>query len=114
MLDDYQIAQIAAAPGARIPEVEAALSAYFAAHFTFACIPINGRVNRLRLESGLISLVANYPIRAPSETWLGRYASREEIQSSGLWNTQHIRGLPLSSSDLEFLRQLLAGDSADV
>ena len=113
LLDDSLIKRITANPGARIPEVETRLSAHFAANFSFACIPIENAETRLRLEAGLIALVAQFPISSPSEAWIGHHASREEIRQSGLWNTQHVRGVPLSAGDFELLEASMAQCGAE-
>jgi len=49
--------------------------------------------DRTYLERNLIALLCGStgPIDLPSRTWLGRWSSREPIQSSGLWNVNHVR-----------------------
>jgi len=46
------------------------------------------------IEAGSIALLSNYrrePIDPPSSSWLGNFADRETIRSSGLWNVNHVR-----------------------
>lgn len=42
-----------------------------------------------------IALLSNYPekrgvVDPPSPTWLGRWADRETVRRSGLWNVNHV------------------------
>ena len=49
------------------------------------------------VEAGAISLLTNCGsdiVDAASPTWLGRYAYREAIVDSGLWNVRHVRDAP--------------------
>jgi len=52
--------------------------------------------NSLRgyIEKNTIALLSNYevrqPIDLPSEGWLGRWATSNEIEESGLWNVNHV------------------------
>ena len=75
--------------------------------FTFACVPVPDRQDRLSLESGLIALLAQSSLCEPSPTWLGRNAAAPEIRSSGLWNTQHVGAQPLSPEQLETVERLV-------
>lgn len=49
--------------------------------------------NRGLIERNAIGLLSNHlcPIDKASEGWLGRYSHREDIQSSHLWNLNHVR-----------------------
>lgn len=47
------------------------------------------------IERNAIALLSNThseekPIDPPSDTWLGRWADREEVRRSGLWNVNHL------------------------
>jgi hypothetical protein len=88
-------------------EMESRVSEELASHFTFACVEVETKERRPRLESGLIALLARYPLAPPSPTWLGRFARADAIQSSGLWNTQHVASSPLSDVDAEELLALV-------
>lgn len=49
------------------------------------------------IEAGAIALLSNLgrpPIDPPAATWLGRYASRDSIRKSGLWNVNHVADTP--------------------
>ena len=86
---------------------ETDLSVVIAKHFSFCCIPVTDKSERLHLERGLIALLALAALGPPSSAWLGQFATSGAIRSSGLWNTQHVAGAPLTPNELERL-QLLA------
>jgi hypothetical protein len=59
-------------------------------------VEIPEKEKRLEFEKQCIRLLSNYlrpdaPIDPASATWLGHFALREDIQSSGLWNLQHVK-----------------------
>jgi len=58
--------------------------------------------DRAYIERNSIGLLSNCcdPLDTPSDTWLGRYRSSEEIRGSGLWNVNHVR----YSYDRRFLK----------
>lgn len=93
--------------GQSFPEVEESVSRLLRERFAFVCLPVNGREDRLRIESELIALLAQHPLAPPSTGWLGRHAASEEIQRTGLWNTQHVNASPLSPAGLRQLKGLL-------
>ena len=76
--------------------------------FTFCCIRVDGAAERLKLESGLIALLAKHPIGSPSPDWLGRRAVYSAIRQSGLWNTQHVEGQCFGAAELDCLADGLA------
>ncbi len=88
-------------------EVEEEVSRVLRDSFTFTCVPVPDRHDRLLLESGLIALLAQFPACEPSSTWLGRYAAAPEIRTSGLWNTQHFSAEPLSLEQLGMIQRLV-------
>ena len=93
--------------GPPFPTLEAEVSRTLRGNFTFVCFPVDNREERLRLEGGLIALLAQHPLRGPSTGWLGRHALAGEIRSSGLWNVQHIADDPITPADLERLSELV-------
>jgi hypothetical protein len=111
-LNQEVVDQLAAENSSRVPELEVAISNVLSTSFSFACIQVEERDDRLRLEAGLIGLLAGFPIYPPSETWLGRHASRPEIRSAGLWNTQHVAASPLSPADFERVTRACASAAA--
>lgn len=85
--------------------LEEAVSKRFAQTFSFSVIGIDDKDDRLRLESGLIASLASGPYGVSSEHWLGRHSPVEAIRVSGLWNKNHVDGIPLSLMDFEQIRQ---------
>jgi hypothetical protein len=87
--------------GESFSDVEERVSQTLRATFTFSCIRVDAKRERLALESGLIALLAQAPLGWQSEEWLGRFADRPEIARGGLWNTQHLSSQPLTIEDLD-------------
>jgi len=61
------------------------------------CLPVTDRHQRAEIERGSIALLSNYdrdPVDPPSSRWLGRYADREAVRRSGLWNVDHVTLAP--------------------
>ena len=49
------------------------------------------------IEAGTIALLSNVdrsPVDPPSSGWLGRYADRDAVRKSGLWNVNHVLDAP--------------------
>jgi hypothetical protein len=69
-------------------------------------VQVSTKETRLALESGLIALLAHYPVGRPSPTWLGRFACDPAISDSGLWNTQHLKSPVLTDDQLVELETL--------
>jgi hypothetical protein len=96
---DSRLAQWIAQGGESYAEVEEAVSKELRGNFTFVWVQVPTKETRLALESGLIALLAQYPVGCPSPTWLGRFAYDPAISDSGLWNTQHLTS-PVLTGDL--------------
>jgi len=92
-------------------ELEARISEYLRKNMTFICIPVDEEAERLRLEEGLIATLTMDPSFAPSSNWLGLNSPVPEIARSGLWNSQHLQGRPLSPEELERVKQLARSGS---
>lgn len=91
--------------GQSYPEVEAEVSQRLRDRFTFVCVQIDDKSERLLLEQGLIALLAQSPSEEPSPQWLGQHAVNEKIGRSGLWNTQHVGDEPLTSEQFDILHK---------
>jgi hypothetical protein len=89
------------------PTLEAEVSRTLRDNFTFVCVRVDNGDERLRLEGGLIALLAQNPLGSPSAGWLGRHAFADEIRSSGLWNVQHIAADPITPADFGRLSRLV-------
>lgn len=88
------------------PRVEEAVSTELRSWFTFVCFRVDDAGERLSLEEGLISLIANAPLGSQSGGWLGNYSASEIIRRTGLWNTQKVEGVPLTRKQLERIHEL--------
>ena len=71
-------------------EIEDVVSCELRKNFTFRCIQVEDREERLCLEEQLIATLSRCSRCSPSDKWLGHYAVNELIRNSGLWNTQHV------------------------
>jgi hypothetical protein len=63
------------------------------------------------IERNSIALLSNFgkkPLDSPSAEWLGKYCSRERVQKSGLWNSNHVHE-QYDPAFLDLLEQLVAG-----
>lgn len=63
------------------------------------------------IESNAIALLSNTgkaTIDAPSQSWLGRRSDRDAVQTSGLWNVNHVRA-PYSADFLDVFDAYLRG-----
>ena len=50
--------------------------------------------DRAKIEKNAIALVSNYnksQIDPRRDTWLGKYCLKDEIQKSGLWNSNYVK-----------------------
>jgi len=105
--DDFRLTQWLKQDTPTYKEVEELVTKELTGHFTFKCITVENRKERLDLEERLIATLAKCPSCEPSEEWLGHDASSEEIRRSGLWNTQHIHSNKyMTQKFLSRLRQL--------
>jgi hypothetical protein len=88
-------------------ELEKAISTRFAVTFTFSVVRIDEMSDRLRLEAGLIASLSSETAVPPSSNWLGHHSTVAAVRAYGLWNKNHVGGIPLSVTDLELLRQAI-------
>jgi hypothetical protein len=109
---DPRIAEWQRQGGTSFVDIEEVVSKTLRERFTFVCFSVPTRDERLTLERGLIALVAQHPLAAPSPGWLGRYATTPNIRRVGLWNTQHCDSLPLTTDELARLEHLCGESSA--
>jgi hypothetical protein len=86
--------------GPSYSDVEEEVSRTLRENFSFVCFPVATKEERLSLESGLISLLAQHPLGKPSPSWLGNHSARPVIRSTGLWNTQETDKKPLDDHQL--------------
>lgn len=98
------------------PPIEAQVSKWLRENTYFRCFRVDDRDERRRLESGLIALFAQHPLGNPSDDWLGKHAVDERVRHSGLWNSNHVFGAPLTQEDFDLLsrriQETLNGEDA--
>jgi hypothetical protein len=87
--------------------VEAGVSDYLRAHFSFVVFNVDDASTPLLLESKLISTVSQCADCKPSSGWLGLNSPKDKIRASGLWLVNELGGKPLSAQELEDLRAML-------
>jgi hypothetical protein len=78
-------------------------------HMQVLWFDVSDREARGALERGLIALLSNAerePVDPPSDRWLGRYADRDAIRRSGLWNVNHVAEEP-SAAVIRHLHEYL-------
>jgi hypothetical protein len=92
--------------------MEAHVSQYLRDNFTFVCFRVDSVEHRRILERGLIALLAQMPLGAPSANWLGHYSDRSEIVASGLWNVNHVNARPLTPEQYTLLRNMIGSLSS--
>lgn len=87
--------------------IEAKISNYIQAAFTFSILEVETKDERLHLESRIISTVASCNSCRPSSDWLGCKSPKEKIRDSGLWQVNELYKVPLNDSDLERLARII-------
>lgn len=89
--------------------LEAEVSRLLREQFWFRCVNMNDRLERNRLEQGLIATVAACSICRPSTDWLGRYAYNKNVRESGLWNSDYVTySQMLLDTEMQRFEQLIA------
>ena len=86
--------------------VESDVSRLLTTAFTFRCVRVDDRTERNELEKRLIATLAACPACRSSPGWLGGYACREEVRSSGLWNVHHLDGPLVTEHQLQRFEHL--------
>jgi hypothetical protein len=75
---------------------------------SFRCVAIEEQGLRNALERAIIGSLSQCSVCGPSAQWLGRCAYSEKVQSSGLWNSQHVFGPAMTSADIKVFERLVA------
>jgi hypothetical protein len=88
-------------------DAEALLSGAIADRFSFACIAVPEKSERMHLERSLIAQLARHPIGSPSPDWSGLRSASPGVRSSGLWNVMSLRGVGLTLAELDRLIELI-------
>jgi hypothetical protein len=87
--------------------IELRVSEYIQNQFSFSVLEVQGKEERLYLESRIVSTVSGCEECRPSSSWLGLSSPREKIKESGLWQVNELYKEPLSSDDLNRLVGLI-------
>jgi hypothetical protein len=88
-----------------LASLEQRVSEVIQTRFRFAAFEIPDRQQRLHLASRLVSTMSLCTECSPSDQWLGRHSPKEKIRQSGLWQVNELHKEPLSSQDLQQLRE---------
>lgn len=87
--------------------IERQVTEYMRTHFSFVVFEVAGKDDRLKLESKLISTVAQCRLCGPSSSWLGLHSPKEIIRTYGLWQVNELNKRPLSIDELDELGVLI-------
>jgi hypothetical protein len=89
-------------------QLEQAVSRYIG-QMPVLWLEVPDREARGALERGLIALLSNArreSVDPPTDRWLGRFADRDAIRRSGLWNVNHVDEEP-SDAVIRYLHEHL-------
>jgi hypothetical protein len=88
----------------RLAEVEKMVTEYIQKHFEFSVIEVKEKIDRVDLESKIISTISRCDECKPSAAWLGYHSPKEKIRESGLWLTNELYKTQLGESDIQKLK----------
>lgn len=91
-------------------KIEKQISTYLKNNITFTCFRVDTKVDRLRLEEGIIALLNSSSSFVSSENWRGRFSPINDIAKSGLWLREGLNGKPLTSTEYEKIVALSRGE----
>lgn len=78
--------------------------------FSFRFIAFADEIEKKRyegLEKGLVGTLARCGECRPSRNWLGNSSPKEQIRTSGLWQTQYVNADEMSWEDIEVIEELV-------
>ena len=88
-------------------EVEQEVSRYIRENFSFCVFEVEGKAQRLDLESKLISTVSLCKECKPSAKWLGLHSPKKKIRESGLWLVNELYKVPLDEIEINKILECL-------
>lgn len=88
-------------------EIERQVTAYIQRNFSFVVFEVMGKVQRLNIESRIISTVSWCDACRPSANWLGLHSPKPKIRQSGLWLVNELYKEPLSEGEFAGLEDLV-------
>ena len=94
--------------------IESLVSEYMCNNLTFVCFPIETKIERLRLEEGIIALLNHSSDFSASSTWLGNYSPEAKIVNSGMWLKRGLKGRPLTEQEYENIEMYCSDHEQDV
>lgn len=80
-------------------KIEKQVSEFIQDNFSFAVIKVDGKNERLSMESKVIFTLSLCKECTPSIGWLGLFSPKEKIRDSGLWLVNELYKEPLSEKD---------------
>ena len=96
------------------PEQEQQITQQAVAHIrnkiSFVVFEVKTKEERLCLEKKIIatlSKAAKDGFIKPSQGWLGNFSPDPKVRQSGLWQSQHLDGEPLTSAEFDKLKQIV-------
>jgi len=87
--------------------IEKSVSNYIQDNFSFSVIRVDGKEERLRLESRIISTVSLCDVCQPGAHWLGNFSPKSKIRESGLWIVNELYKKPLTDKDFIDLKRAM-------
>ena len=76
-------------------QLETRITEYIQNNLSFTVIEVNDKVERMNLESKLISTISLCKNCKPSTNWLGLHSTKSKIRKSGLWQENELYKEPL-------------------
>ena len=99
---------------AKQQEVEKAVTSYIQSSFSFIVFEVEGKEQRLQLESKIISTVSLCDCCKPSKNWLGTHSPKNKIRESGLWLVNELYKEPLSLEEIACVHSLIRGQQKEM
>lgn len=88
-------------------KIEGLVGQYIQDNFSFSTFEVKNKVERLEIESKLISTVSWCDECIPSNNWLGNSSPKEKIIKSGLWQENETYKTPFDAEGVEHLSRLI-------
>lgn len=85
-------------------QIEKEVTKYIQENFSFVVFPIEDKEKRLDMEAKIISTISLCKDCKPSRNWFGLFSPKEKIKKSGLWLINELYKQPMSSQDIEELK----------
>jgi hypothetical protein len=89
--------------------IEKRVSQYIQNNFSFCVFEVNGKDQRLEIESKIISTVSWCESCRSSNTWLGISSPKKKIVESDLWLVNELYKTPFDASNIGALSELIRG-----